>query len=104
MREVKGAKTGVGYADSPVTLSFENTEIPFDSADSYHMISDGVIDQIGGDKRLSFGKRRYKKALLEHGDEPLGTFAERLKRVLDSYQGEEKRRDDISAVGFRPRS
>ena len=46
--------------------------IPFDSADSYRMIPDGVIDQIGGDKRLSFGKRRLKA--LEHGDEPLGTL------------------------------
>ena len=65
------------------------------------MTSDGLTDQIGGPKRRSFGKRRFIKLLVESNNKPMQDMGEILRRALNQYQGDEKRRDDISVIGFK---
>ena len=64
------------------------------------MTTDGLIDQIGGAKGRGFGKKRFITLLESLRDTPLQNQGEKIYAQLETYQGKEKRRDDISLVGF----
>jgi len=66
----------------------------------FYMVSDGLIDQIGGERRQMFGKKRFKTLVVSGWDL---LFAEQKTHILGAlaeYQGNESRRDDLSMVGF----
>ena len=65
-----------------------------------YMVSDGLIDQIGGERRRSFGKNRFRSLLLEMINEPLHQQGTKLVQALTDYQGAEQRRDDVSILGL----
>ena len=76
--------------------------LDLNAADSFYMTTDGLIDQIGGKRRRSFGKKRFLGCLADKADHSLPEQAETLKLVFDAYQGTETRRDDVTVLGFTP--
>ena len=99
--EIKGNKKyGLGYRATPHNVEFQNLDIKIDSRRMFYMTSDGLIDQVGGPKRRSFGKKRFKRLLLEMESMPMDRRADHIRQALRAYQGDEKRRDDVSVVGF----
>ncbi len=103
--EIKGDKKGMGYRAIPQDMTYSKQEVSLDhGADegaTFYMTTDGLIDQVGGPKRRSFGKKRFKQLLLDMEDAPMGERGTRLLAALEEYQGDEKRRDDVAVVGFR---
>ena len=71
------------------------------AATHQNLTSDGLIDQLGGDKHRSFGKKRFKQLIAGLNDVPLSQHGEKIYETLLSYQGDEKRRDDVSVIGFK---
>jgi PAS domain S-box-containing protein len=59
--ELKGDKSGIGYCGIPQDIQFTNHEVELLPDRVHYMTSDGIIDQIGGEKKRSFGKKRFKK-------------------------------------------
>jgi len=99
--EIKGdKKNGLGYRGTPYNAVFTNHDVKIDARCTYYMTSDGLIDQIGGPKRRSFGKKRLKNQLLEMESIPWNQRGESLLQALAQYQGAERRRDDVSVIGF----
>ena len=99
--EIKGDKKyGLGYRATPHNTSFSNRNIEIGAARTFYMTSDGLIDQIGGPKRRSFGKKRFKRLLLEIDSKPWNERGGCLLEALEHYQGDERRRDDVSVLGF----
>ncbi len=98
--EIKGDKRGVGYRGISYNAVFTNHDISLDKKETYYMTTDGFIDQIGGEKRRSFGKKRFKKLLLELEDVSMDERSDLLLNALVEYQGGETRRDDIGIAGF----
>ncbi|MFC1887076.1 SpoIIE family protein phosphatase, partial [Thermodesulfobacteriota bacterium] len=99
--ELKGDKKyGIGYRATPNNVQFANYDVKIDSQRTFYMTSDGLIDQIGGPKRRSFGKKRFKRLLLEMETIPVDQRADYIRQALTDYQGLERRRDDVSVVGF----
>ncbi len=98
---IKGVKAGLGYRDTPKNIQFVNHEIKITADKTFYMTSDGIIDQIGGEKRRSFGKRRFKNLLTSIADAPLSEQKDLIHNALLEYQGNQKRRDDLSIVGFK---
>ena len=98
--EIKGDKKGLGYRGIPHNVSFTNHDVPVVGGPTYYMTTDGFIDQIGGEKRRSFGKRRFKNLILELEGVPMDQRRDRLFQALVEYQGDEKRRDDLAVAGF----
>ena len=100
MQEIKGDKKGIGYRH--INFDQDFTEHTLDAVPGMrlYMVSDGVIDQIGGDKRRSFGKNRFRSMLLEMANLPLHQQGARLNQALIAYQGAEHRRDDVSIMGL----
>jgi len=98
---IRGTKSGIGYRGIPHAQDFEEHQIVNLESKAFFMASDGIFDQIGGEKRRSFGKKRFKQMLLDLKDKPLPDYKDALYQALIDYQGEENRRDDVSVIGFK---
>ena len=98
--EIKGDKKGLGYRGVAYNQTFTNHRVALRPKRTFYMTSDGLIDQVGGKKRRSFGKKRFKRLLLEMESMPMDRRADHIRQALTAYQGREKRRDDVSVVGF----
>ena len=99
--EYKGTKKGIGYRGISQTQTYDETVIDLNPGMTFYMSSDGYLDQVGGEKRRMFGKKRFKQLLI---DMEMLDFEEQkrmLMQALADYQGEETRRDDVSIVAFR---
>ncbi|MBF0383710.1 MAG: bacteriohemerythrin, partial [Magnetococcales bacterium] len=103
VKSIKGTKAGLGYRGTPQDINFTSHKIDISQQSSYYMTSDGLIDQIGGEKKRGFGKRRFMSLLTAYSDVPLTEQKELILKALVEYQGEQKRRDDLSVMGFKCR-
>lgn len=101
--EVKGDKKGIGYRGIPFDQSFVNHPVSYEAGSRLYMSSDGFIDQVGGRRRRSFGKRRFRDLLKSLHSLPMSEQKTGLERALAKYQGSEIRRDDISVIGLKIR-
>lgn len=99
--EIRGDKKGLGYRAIPHDVQFTNQQVDINPERCFYMTTDGLIDQVGGEKRLSFGKRRFKALLKEIDMLPMNERRLKLKQALFEYQGDESRRDDVSVIGFK---
>ncbi len=98
--EIKGDKKGIGYRSVPHNVEYTNHDAPLDGTGPFYMTTDGFIDQVGGIKRRSFGKKRFKTLLLELETIPVDNRGNTLLEALIEYQGSERRRDDVAVIGF----
>ena len=102
--EIKGDRKGLGYRRYPPETSYTDYTFSFDDRNSFYLTTDGLIDQIGGPRGRSFGKRRFQELLKENLGVPMREQEETLRRAIDQYQGEQIRRDDLTVLGFTPHS
>lgn len=98
---IKGDKVGIGYRATSFTQAFQSKEISIDSDVAYYMCSDGIVDQVGGDRRRGYGKRRLKAELIACRHQNLEEQKDHVLFEFSQFQGEEERRDDISFLGFK---
>ncbi len=101
LTETRGDKAGIGYRRTPMAREFTNHEITVKRGAGYYMLSDGLVDQVGGVRRRAFGKRRMKKMLLDYSRMKMSRQAVQILRGFEEFQHKEERRDDITMVGFR---
>lgn len=102
IREIRGDKAGIGYFRTGADAAFTNHTVEISDGDRFYMATDGLIDQIGGPKRISFGKRRFREVLADSADGDLKSQGKALWSAFQEYQGEENRRDDLTVLGFMP--
>ncbi|MBF0496360.1 MAG: SpoIIE family protein phosphatase, partial [Deltaproteobacteria bacterium] len=69
--EVTGDKKGIGYRAVPHASTFTNKLIELASGRRFFLTTDGIIDQVGGEKRRGFGKKRFTKLITDLADVPL---------------------------------
>jgi serine phosphatase RsbU (regulator of sigma subunit) len=101
---IDGDKKGVGYVDTPLDYSWKNQEIAIANHMCVYMTTDGIIDQIGGSKNIAYGKKRFSNLLLENCKKPMSEQKTHLTQAFYNYQGKQRRRDDVSFLGFRIQS
>jgi PAS domain S-box-containing protein len=102
--EIKGDRKGLGYRRYPLETSFSDIALPFESSDTFYLTTDGLIDQIGGPRGRSFGKRRFQELLKKNRGASMSEQEESLRQALATYQGQQLRRDDLTVLGFVPHS
>ena len=100
--EIKGDRTGLGYRRYPQEATFTDFTLPLDAKDTFYLTTDGLIDQIGGPRGRSFGKRRFQTLLKRNQGAPMQKQAESLQRSFKKFQGQQLRRDDLTVLGFVP--
>ncbi|MBK1672415.1 histidine kinase [Ectothiorhodospira shaposhnikovii] len=80
---------------------YEDTELRLDPATTYYLVTDGYLDQSGGDLGFGLGQSRFKALITEHARRPMPEQAAALDQALDDYRGEHDQRDDITILAFR---
>ena len=94
-------RKGVGYVDTPMNYVWTNKEIELSSGMCIYLTTDGIIDQIGGHKNIAFGKKRFSKLINDNYQKPMPDQATIIMQAYYEYQGKQRRRDDVSLMGFR---
>ncbi|KPF68720.1 hypothetical protein IP84_08800 [beta proteobacterium AAP99] len=92
---LEGDKMGVGYSDTPDDFAFAEHVVDLGGSRMLAVTTDGIIDQIGGPKRIAFGRKRLQQQLVttrawsevQAGDALLGVFRD--------WQDRQSRRDDV---------
>ena len=96
----KGDRRSVGYRKNNDDLRFTNHAIAVQPGQRFVLLSDGILDQHGGDDGFALGQNRLKAVLSGLRNQPLPQWTDALRKLLDDYQGDLPQRDDISLVGI----
>lgn len=99
---LRGDRMSLGYLDSPEDFRFASHRVPIVPGRAFYLFTDGVTDQVGGDTRRLFGRRRLQEVLEEVADRPLTEQMDVLFQRLSRWRGDERRRDDMTFLAFRP--
>jgi len=94
-------RLGLGYADSPLEQCWPATTLPLPPGSLLFATTDGLLDQIGGPRRTSFGKKRALNRLTDARTAPTAVFCQQLADDLAAWQGDEQRRDDLTFFCIR---
>jgi PAS domain S-box-containing protein len=100
--EIKGDRKGLGYRRYAKEATFRDITLPLGAKDAFYLTTDGLIDQVGGPRGRSFGKRRFRNLLKRNQGAPMQKQAESLQRSFKKFQGQQLRRDDLTVLGFVP--
>lgn len=98
VREYKGARRAIGDKRQG---DYQDVEIPMEAGWTYHLCTDGFLDQAGGEHGFGFGNSRFAALLRNHARRPLAEQADVFAATLAQYQGEQPQRDDITILSFR---
>lgn len=99
--EIKGDTESIGYQSSDPNHIFLNNHFELKGTTDLYLTTDGLIEQIGGDNRLPFGKTRLKNFILENRDKPLGEQRMALLDTFLDYRRSEDQRDDVTVFGIK---
>ncbi len=94
-------RKGVGYVDTPMDYEWTNQQLPLTKEMCIYLTTDGLIDQIGGLKKIAFGKKRFSALLQDNYLKPMPEQESIVMQAYYDYQGKQKRRDDVCLMGFR---
>ena len=97
---VKADRMPVGVHDR-MDKPFTNNKFTMMKGDVYYILSDGYIDQFGGEKGKKFMTRRFKELLLTIYDKPMDEQSRILEETLLKWRGEIEQVDDIIIIGVR---
>lgn len=98
LKEFKGDKKSIGYEEKEHPVIFKNHEIKLNEKSNFFLFSDGVTDQVGGERKIMYGKKRIIKQI--EGNSDVSQTINSILRDVQIYQHDEKRRDDLSLFGF----
>ncbi|WP_105505530.1 SpoIIE family protein phosphatase [Paraburkholderia sp. BL21I4N1] len=93
---IAGERMGVGYVDSQADYAWALNTVELPPGSLLFVSTDGLIDQIGGPRKIAFGKRRALGLIVENRVQPLSVICAGLQRALAEWQGAQARRDDVT--------
>lgn len=98
--EYKPDKQPIGLY-SGEEVKYTNHEIELQDNDYIYLVSDGYIDQFGGDKIKKFKTPALKKLLIEINNLPLTVQKIKLLKTFENWKGEQDQLDDICIMGIK---
>lgn len=100
IQAVKGDSSGVGFIRVPTDQKYANHHISLQGIHTGYLFTDGITDQIGGHKKLPFGRRRLKDWLGAHASCSMEEQRQALIETYEEYKGRNAQRDDVTVLGF----
>ncbi len=98
---IKGNRHSIGYKSSDGDYEFKEVTLSITEATSFYLSTDGYVDQIGGEKGLPFGKRRFQKLIDMYHHKDMSEQKIHFIQEHQKYQGDNERIDDICFIAFR---
>ncbi|TLX77151.1 PAS domain S-box protein [Labilibacter sediminis] len=100
--EYKGTRKGIGGKPllKKKEKDFENHEIHYQEGDKIFIFSDGLPDQLGGERRRKYQSKRIREALTAEKDLTMAHFSRHFSSDFYDWMGEEKQVDDVLLIGI----
>lgn len=103
IRRIRGDKQSIGYTSSKDNFIYTNHKVPFSDQSFFYLTTDGYVDQLGGQRRKSFGYNRLTTLLETIHTKTPDQQKEILAQNLLGYIGSEYDQvDDVTLIGFKP--
>ncbi|ODU67574.1 MAG: hypothetical protein ABT00_20505 [Bordetella sp. SCN 68-11] len=97
VEEYKGARRALGEKR---VGEYANVTLPLADR-TFYLVTDGLLDQSGGEHGFSFGNRRLVDLLQSVAGLALDQQARAVTQALVDYQGRQPQRDDITVLSFK---
>lgn len=101
MHHIQPDKASCGYVHCNPEFEFHNHTLMYEKGMSFFITTDGLTDQIGGNKRIAFGRKRLMETLHENIHYAMNQQKEFFLSRYDFYKGDESQRDDNTMIGFK---
>ena len=99
-KRIRGDRCGLGYVRSDPDYRFSDVTVDAAPGTRVYLLSDGLVDQVGGKRKFPFGRRRFMEFIGDRRNSPLQEQGAELLEAFKEYQGAEARRDDVTVIGF----
>jgi serine phosphatase RsbU (regulator of sigma subunit) len=101
LHHIKPDKHSIGYVHSDMDLTFTNQTLELKEGMRFYLTTDGIIDQIGGSKRIAFGKKRLMETIYDNHTKPMDEQQAIILEKYYNYKGDESQRDDNTMIAFQ---
>lgn len=103
VERIQPSRVSLGYQQPPKEAP-SLQRIAYAPGSIFVLVSDGFTDQIGsdGESRRAYGNRRLIDLLRASRGQSTESIAQHMRDSLAAWQGTELRRDDVTAIVFRP--
>ncbi len=82
-------------------IPFTNHTIKVEPGDSLYILSDGFIDQFGGEKKRKFSRSNFRKTLINIQSLPMREQKIELDNIFENWRSSIDQMDDVLIVGIR---
>jgi ligand-binding sensor domain-containing protein len=101
--EIKANRFPVGHYYKGLQ-TFDNSIFQFQSGDTLYMLTDGILDQFGGENGGKYSSKRLRSLLLEVSQLPMYKQKELIEISLDNWMNNKYEQiDDITLLGLKVR-
>jgi len=100
VKQIKPDRHSIGYRSSKNNYQFKEHLIMCKEGMQLFLTTDGYVDQNGGSKGFSFGKRAFKELLWKYQEYSMNDKKEVLLIELGKWQKSYERNDDVTLVGL----
>jgi serine phosphatase RsbU (regulator of sigma subunit) len=100
LKTLKGDRYSVGYKKCDANHNYAQYTLNVKEGMQFYLSTDGYIDQNGGEKSFSFGRKRFLNIIKENHTKSMSLQKEIFINELSKYQGVEDRNDDITLIGL----
>jgi serine phosphatase RsbU (regulator of sigma subunit) len=98
---LKGDRKSIGgIGESAESIRFSSQELTLNQGDRLYMLTDGMIDQ-NGPERKRFGSKKFEEMITTMGNNDMVQEKEMFAGALSDFMKEEVQRDDITLIGLR---
>lgn len=99
--EIKPGRKTINCKKNNKDIPFKNYEINYSPEAAIYMATDGITDQVGGEKHLPYGKKKLIATIKEVKNLKMNEQADIIMHSFENYCGNEILRDDITILGFK---
>ena len=94
----KSSIGGFPYKNGP--QKYSNKVVKIENTESLYLMSDGVMDQFGGELNEKYNLTRLEQLLLSVEKDPMPTQKSKIEKALEYWQGNQPQTDDILLIGL----
>jgi serine phosphatase RsbU (regulator of sigma subunit) len=98
---IKGDKQSIGYFNSNENHNFTEHTLRISGDGCVYIKTDGLTDQLGGEKNIRFGTSRFTNLITSIHRLPFARQRVEIVDALTKYKGGNEQMDDITVIGFK---
>jgi len=102
MKDYKADRESIGGKGTDQKPAFQTHRIQLQPGDTFYTMTDGYVDQFGGDRGRKYMGKRFKRLLEEILSQPLARQEKALSDEMTAWMGDAYDQvDDILVIGLR---